>query len=102
MVIKHPCSICEKSVAENHKAIKCDECQCWSHIKCNYVKLSEYEQKIGKNESWICLKCIPSVLPFTQVSTEHLKLSFQGKDSVVDGIDTGTEVPWLDFHMYFS
>lgn len=100
MVIKHPCSICEKSVAENHKAIKCDECQCWSHIKCNYVKLSEYEQKIGKNESWICLKCIPSVLPFTQVSTEHLKLSFQGKDSVVDGIDTGipygTELPDLN------
>ena len=34
---------------------------------------------IGKNNTCVCLKCLPSVFPFTHVSTENLKLHFQGK-----------------------
>ena len=81
MVIKYPCSICCKHVAANHKAIQCDECNKWSHIKCNYITSTEYYRKIGTEETWICVSCIPSVFPFSQLGQERLKLLNQAKDN---------------------
>ena len=37
MVIKFPCGISLKPVANNHQAIKCDKCNLWIHIKCNKI-----------------------------------------------------------------
>ena len=33
--LKFPCSICNKNVLNNQKAIQCDSCDLWCHIKCN-------------------------------------------------------------------
>ena len=41
-MIAHPCCVCKKSVNENHKAIKCDICQLWVHIKCNKLDKNDY------------------------------------------------------------
>jgi len=40
-MIAYPCGVCSKPVATNHKAIECDLCKQWIHIKCN---------KLGKND----------------------------------------------------
>ena len=37
MVIKFPCGIRLKPVANNHQAIKCGKCNLWIHIKCNKI-----------------------------------------------------------------
>ena len=73
MVIQDPCGICKKPVANNHYAIKCDICDKWVHIKCNYVSKDSYNQYIDENldqeieekdkSKWICIKCINSNLP---------------------------------------
>ena len=34
---KHPCGICERPVAKNHRGLECDECGHWVHIKCGDV-----------------------------------------------------------------
>ena len=37
-----PCGKCNRPVAKNHKAIQCDICDKWIHIKCNSLKNSDY------------------------------------------------------------
>ena len=39
MPTKYPCKICNNLVAENHKAIQCDKCQLWVHIKCSKINV---------------------------------------------------------------
>ena len=42
MPTKYPCNICNNPVAKNHKAIQCDKCQLWVHIKCNKINVQTY------------------------------------------------------------
>ena len=32
---KFPCRICEKNVSDKDKAVQCDLCELWVHIKCS-------------------------------------------------------------------
>ena len=41
---KYVCSVCCRSVAHNHRAIQCDVCLCWCHIKCAKVTPAEYSK----------------------------------------------------------
>ena len=31
---KHPCEICSKTVRSNQRAVQCDSCNAWYHVKC--------------------------------------------------------------------
>ena len=49
--MKHyPCEVCKKSVLNQHKAICCDHCNQWVHIKCNDLNDLNYNLN-SKNES---------------------------------------------------
>lgn len=64
------CSVCNKRVARNHRAVNCDNCNMWCHIKCASINPSEY--KIYQNLSsfsWWCPRCLWSSLPFANEST---------------------------------
>ena len=37
MTISFPCKICEKPVGKVDKAVECDNCKLWVHIKCNKI-----------------------------------------------------------------
>ena len=78
------CGICYKRVNCNHKAIQCDNCNCWIHIKCNYVTPAQYENMIDSNESWICKNCYPNTFACTTLDNEEFKLFFQGKNLEID------------------
>ena len=56
---KYPCSICYGPVANNHKAVYCNFCAHWCHIKCNGISSDRYEALIIEPETteFICLKC---------------------------------------------
>ena len=45
------CGICSKSVANNHNALCCDNCDKWVHIKCNFLD----KKKLTKNFKKISL-----------------------------------------------
>ena len=42
MPIKYPCKSCDNPVAKNHKAVQCDMCQLWVHMKCNRINIQTY------------------------------------------------------------
>ena len=66
--LRYPCGICNKSVMNNQKAIECDSCGKWIHIKCNGTTNEMYEDlklinEILENDAnlvsddWWCLRC---------------------------------------------
>ena len=52
-----PCGICSKSVKNEHKAICCDNCLFWIHIKCNNTSDKEYEYLKNSDNPWSCIIC---------------------------------------------
>ena len=57
--LRWPCSICNKNVTANMKAIQCDSCDKWCHIKCQGISSQEYEIMVysSDNAEWLCLYC---------------------------------------------
>ena len=63
------CSACMKIVPRNHRALNCNHCGFWCHMKCGQVKLNEYKHCQQEGQfNWICPACLTSVLPFAKVS----------------------------------
>ena len=68
--LKFPCSICNKNVLNNQKAIQCDSCNKWCHIKCDGTYIETYNKlMISEDELWNCLLCTIKfnhyTIPFT-------------------------------------
>ena len=80
--LKFPCSICNKKQYNNQKAIQCDSCNLWCHIKCDGTSIVTYNKLMLSDEdddSWHCLlckvKCNHYNFPFTLCDdTEILNL----------------------------
>ena len=56
--IRYPCGICGRPVNRNHRAISCDNCEHWFHIKCGNISPVEYNNMCKcDNIIWSCPKC---------------------------------------------
>ena len=77
-VIKFPCKICNKAVANNHHAVQCDKCHIWVQIKCNKINLQTYKFLQKNSSVWYCIKCFEDIVPFGTISNEELFKTNQG------------------------
>ena len=41
---RYPCGVCGKHVGVRMRAVKCDLCQYWGHIKCEGIEAAHYEK----------------------------------------------------------
>ena len=81
------CSVCSKQIACNHRAINCNTCESWCHIKCGGVTLKEYKKlQSTAYFSWSCPACLLSLqsLPFANVSNLAEGLAYD-QDPDADG-----------------
>ena len=67
MPTKQPCSICQFSVHNNHRAIFCNCCHHWTHLKYNHFSLSEYNYLTNSDEAWFCPPCLANIFPFNHM-----------------------------------
>ncbi|XP_060578354.1 uncharacterized protein LOC132735428 [Ruditapes philippinarum] len=51
------CGICLRTVAKNHRALCCDQCDKWIHIKCAGIAPARYTELGNSEESWFCQPC---------------------------------------------
>ena len=58
--VKHPCLVCEKPVAKTHRAVMCDTCERWTHIKCGNISPSQYVELSGVGSKSHC-RAVPAV-----------------------------------------
>ena len=87
MVIKFPCGICLKPVANNHQAIKCDKCNLWIHIKCNKINKQTYTYLQTDTSYWYCMTCTKEFLPFSDTNDEEHIQNTIGKQIKFTHID---------------
>ena len=82
--VKNPCSVCAKSVAKNNRAILCDSCQLWCHIRCGRVSLVEYNRLVSTTTfPWTCQACICRALPFyNDIFIDEPCLAKNGRHSI--------------------
>ncbi len=57
---KKQCIHCRKEVKDKQKAIACDQCSMWQHIKCNKIMDGWKYNRIMKGTEiffWVCERC---------------------------------------------
>ena len=65
----YTCAVCKKGVHNKHKAICCDHCNQWVHVKCNDVNDPGYNLLKSKNELRYCILYTSEILPFCTVNS---------------------------------
>ena len=51
---KFPCGKCNLNIRKNNKAIQCDSCNFWTHIKCDGIDSKQYELLKTSEEPYFC------------------------------------------------
>ena len=65
--VAHPCVVCARGVTKASKAVECDSCLKWTHIRCSLsVSLTKYNECVrdGADLAFVCDRCSLSTLPF--------------------------------------
>ena len=76
---KFPLGICQKAVATEHKAIRCDLCNKWIHIGCNNLNKTNYIQIQHSDTNWFCMPCLKNEVPFNTLTDHELEKVYNGK-----------------------
>ena len=73
-----PCGICHKNILKGQKAIFCNECCLFVHIKCNGISTSEYRELENEPDvHWFCKLCIQDVFTFGSLGNEDLAALYE-------------------------
>ena len=69
----YPCGICTKRVGQKMKAVQCDLCNFWNHIKCDGIDNKTYEtmKKSKKLDLHYCKICKEEIFVFQNLSDEQ-------------------------------
>ena len=70
MPTKHLCSICQFSGHNNHRAIFCNCCHHWTHLKCTHFSLSDYNDLTNSDEAWFCPPCLAIIFPLNHMEDD--------------------------------
>ena len=65
--VSYPCTVCDRGVTKARKAVSCDACNRWTHVKCSAsISLSKYESCVreGGEIAFTCDSCSFSTLPY--------------------------------------
>ena len=92
---RNPCSLCMGPVAKNHKAVYCNSCSKWCHIKCSDVSNEEYQKLQVEDDKipFICLKCDVldnfDELPFAYLTEDEIFANnlTNGSQTALDNIN---------------
>ena len=64
------CTACQRTIAENHRSVRCSICSCTYHIKCGDLSSKQYRAfNASTLKPWMCNYCCLAILPFSTTST---------------------------------
>ena len=66
---KFPRRSCAKNASDRDKAVQCDICELWVHIKCNNLIDLDYRYLQNSVKSWYCIVCCSTIFPFNSLSS---------------------------------
>ena len=56
---------------DKYKAVQCNLCELWIHIKCNNLNYLDYRYLQNCDESWYCIECCRTIFPFNSLSSNN-------------------------------
>ena len=65
----------------NPKAICCDVCDTWVHIKCNKINAQTYIILKKEKASWSCIECSKDIFPFSKLNKTNFLTTLAGKNT---------------------
>ena len=66
------CGLCKLTVNDNDRAICCDKCKKWIHIKCNRVTVKQYKHfQNNPNIEFTCRECNKCGICEKNVASNH-------------------------------
>ena len=86
---RRKCKTCTRTIAKNHRIIKCISCNSQVHIKCNHTDIKTYNKIITNKLPQICFKCNSQNIPFYNLSDKEFSL-FLEKDNSTKACKTCT------------
>ena len=78
---KDRCGACSRNIGIRQKAISCDKCTCWIHLKCSDMCHNKYKENENKEFIWSCSNCrdpeevIEEKADLTRLSPEQLPIA---------------------------
>ena len=94
---KYPCRACNRTIAKNHRKLKCITCNYRIHIKCNKTEQNEYNQLPSKSIQ-TCVKCLEEALPFYTLDEIMLQYTINNRHNIIS--NDCTNQPKLDITKY--
>ena len=86
-MIDFPCRVCCKTVGAGHRAIECDICKSWVHIKCNKLEKNYYAfHQDNPDEQFYCIKCTAENIAFSTLNDNQFDICV--KKGVTHLLDT--------------
>ena len=84
----YPCGTCNRRVGKRMRAVQCDICNFWNHIKCDGVDPKYYEKlKTNPNIFHVCLICREELFPFQQLSNDDYTASIIHNINIDDNLN---------------
>ena len=68
----YPCGVCNRKVGDHMRAIQCDLCNYWNHMKCDQIEPSHYEKlkKPENTQHHFCRLCKEEHFPFQSLDND--------------------------------
>ena len=63
-----PCVKCNRNVGKRHRAVCCDICNRWVHIKCNLINPNDYKKLQNDPSPFYCIQCTTTTFPFGNIT----------------------------------
>ena len=85
--ITFSCKNCKNNVTNSSKAIQCDLCDSWVHIKCNDLNYIDYKFLQNSNDPWFCISCCSEIFPFSTVKNKNFISNFYDSNKSKNIVD---------------
>ena len=92
----YPCGVCNKKVGIRMRAVECDICNYWNHIKCDNIDPKYYEilkKTENTNRHHFCKTCKEEMFPFQKVQNEQFEASISKKIPACDNLNLEANPP---------
>ena len=101
---RNPCSTCHKNINTNHRALYCNSCGLFVHIKCNLLNNNDFLRfkKEGDDVPFFCITCISENIPFSKLTKPELLLDNKAINLPINGSTEGffaDKSPEMDIHI---
>ena len=92
------CESCNHFVAVNHRAIQCDICDSWIHIRCNRLDKNDYahyQHPDNESEEFYCINCISKHIPFSHLNNNEFSVLV--KKGIINSTDSRSDFTPNDY-----